>query len=106
MVFIGPVGCIEAGMRIRGHLNKPVNGNIRGQEFVIETKVYYSPGKFESGKRQLAYYCQSLGLTTGLYLVFCPNNIAYPDIVREGKEDFDGTTIKAYIIPYDEERWD
>jgi hypothetical protein len=80
--------------------------NIRGQEFVIETKVYYSPGKFESGKRQLAYYCQSLGLTTGLYLVFCPNNIAYPDIVREGKEDFDGTTIKAYIIPYDEERWD
>jgi len=80
--------------------------NIRGQEFVIETKVYYSPGKFESGKRQLAYYCQSLGLTTGLYLVFCPNNIAYPDIVREGKEDFDGTTIKAYIIPYDKERWD
>lgn len=55
---------------------------------------------------QLAYYCQSLCLTTGLYLVFCPNNIAYPDIVREGEEDFDGTTIQAYIIPYDEERWD
>ncbi|MEQ8704772.1 MAG: hypothetical protein RIC19_12675 [Phaeodactylibacter sp.] len=54
----------------------------------------------------MAYYCQSLCLTTGLYLVFCPNNIAYPDIVREGEEDFDGTTIQAYIIPYDEERWD
>jgi hypothetical protein len=80
--------------------------NIRGQEFVIETKVYYSPGKFESGKRQLAYYCQSLGLKTGLYLVFCPNNISYPDIVREGIEDFEGTNIQAYIIPYDEDSWD
>ena len=79
--------------------------NIRGQEFVIETKVYYSPGKFDSGKRQLAYCCESLGLKTGLYLVFCPNNISYPDIVREGSEDFEGTNIQAYIIPYDEDSW-
>jgi len=47
--------------------------NFNGQEYLIETKVYYSPGRFSSSKEQLAYYCKSLGLDTGIYLVFRPD---------------------------------
>ncbi|HAN76717.1 MAG TPA: hypothetical protein DCQ31_02505, partial [Bacteroidales bacterium] len=43
--------------------------NVSGFEFLIETKVYGSYSKFETGKKQLAYYCNSLGLKKGIYLV-------------------------------------
>ncbi|OYT13701.1 MAG: hypothetical protein B6I19_03700 [Bacteroidetes bacterium 4572_114] len=35
--------------------------NVANQEYLIETKIYYSPSKFDSGKQQLAYYCNSIG---------------------------------------------
>ena len=39
--------------------------NIRGTEFVIETKIFYDANRLEKGKTQLAYYIKSLNLTKG-----------------------------------------
>ncbi len=80
--------------------------NIANNEFVIETKVFRSPGKFEKGKKQLAYYCQSLQLNRGIYLVFCPNNISYPEIVKEDTKIIEKVEISTYLIEYDETKWD
>ena len=83
--------------------------NIANNEFLIETKVYYSPGKFIDGKKQLAYYCESLGLKKGLYLVFCPTDLQYPKIVKEQTENIEikGKIIEisTYLISYDETKW-
>ena len=79
--------------------------HIKGNEFLIETKVYYSPGKFEKGKKQLAYYCNSTGLDTGIYLVFCPNDITYPETVKEQTETIEGVAVSTYLVEYDEAKW-
>jgi hypothetical protein len=79
--------------------------NFNGNEFLIETKVYYSQSKFVNGKKQLAYYCKSLGLTDGVYLVFCPEGIKYPATVKEGTEKTEGVTTATYLVFYDEEKW-
>ena len=79
--------------------------HITGNEFLIETKVYYSPGKFEKGKKQLAYYCNSLGLDTGIYLVFCPNDISYPETVKEQTETIEDVAVATYLVGYDEAKW-
>ncbi len=62
--------------------------------------------QFLTGKKQLAYYCRSLGLSTGIYLVFCPNNIHYPDVVKEVVETIEGTEVRTYLVEYDEEKWE
>ena len=79
--------------------------HIEGNEFLIETKVYYSPGKFTKGKKQLAYYCNSIGLDSGIYLVFCPNDIPYPETVKEHTETIAGVAISTYLVEYDEAKW-
>ncbi len=79
--------------------------NIANEEFLIETKVYYSPGRFEEGKKQLAYYCKSLGLNKGIYIVFSPENIKYPDNVKEQTENINTIEITSYLIKYDETKW-
>ncbi|OQY03085.1 MAG: hypothetical protein B6I20_05755 [Bacteroidetes bacterium 4572_117] len=79
--------------------------NIANKEFLIETKVYYSPGKFSKGKEQLAYYCASLNLNKGIYLVFCPTNIKYPENVKEQTEIINDIEIITYLIEYDENKW-
>ncbi len=80
--------------------------NIGTRELLVEVKVYYSPGRFEDGKKQLAYYCRSLGLSTGIYLVFCANNIRYPETVKEDVETIEGVEVRTYLVEYDEEKWD
>jgi hypothetical protein len=80
--------------------------NISNKEFLIEIKIYYSLGKFTDGKKQLAYYCKSLGLIKGAYLVFCPNTVKYPETVKEGMETFEGVEISSYLITYDESKWE
>ncbi len=79
--------------------------NIAADEFLIETKVYHSPAKFLDGKKQLAYYCKSLGLKRGIYLVFCPEEIYYPETVKEQKEIIGPVELSTYIVWYDEEKW-
>ena len=80
--------------------------NIANNEFLIEAKIYYSPSKFDDGKKQLAYYCNSLGINRGVYLVFCPNNIKYPERVKEQSETIDSVEIVTYLISYDETKWE
>ncbi|HMQ50241.1 MAG TPA: AAA-like domain-containing protein [Saprospiraceae bacterium] len=80
--------------------------NARGNEYLIETKIYYYEKQFLKGKKQLAYYCKSLGLKQGVYLVFCPNNISYPPSIIESKEQIEGIAINTYLVEYDEEKWD
>jgi len=79
--------------------------NIHNCEYLIETKIFYSMSKFTEGKNQLAYYCQSLGLNKGVYLVFCPNDIQYQTSVKEGTENIDNVNISTYLIQYDETKW-
>ncbi len=79
--------------------------NINGYEFLIETKVYYSPKKFLQGKEQLAYYCKSLDLETGIYLVFIKSNKKFPDIIKEQTENIKNIKIITYLIEYDEDKW-
>ncbi len=80
--------------------------NVRGEEYLIESKVYYYELQFVKGKKQLAYYCRSLGLGIGIYLVFCPNNIRYPETVHEGTEQIEGVEIRTCLVGYDEEKWE
>ncbi len=79
--------------------------NISNKEYLIETKIYYAPKQFREGKNQLAYYCKSLGLNKGVYLVFCPNDIKYPKNAKEQTESIDGIDISTYLISYDETKW-
>ncbi len=79
--------------------------NVKKREYLIETKIYTSPGKFSKGRHQLAYYCKSLGLLEGIYLVFCPNHIQYHKTVNEEPQEIDGVTILTYMIEYDETKW-
>ena len=79
--------------------------NVNNREYLIESKVYYAFKQFSDGKKQLAYYCNSLGLSTGIYLVFCPNNITYPEAVKEQTETIEGVSITTYLVEYDEEKW-
>ena len=79
--------------------------NFNNNEILIETKVYYAPKQFKEGKKQLAYYCKSLGLEAGIYIVFSPNNIKYPNTVKEQTEKINEIEITSYLIEYDETKW-
>jgi hypothetical protein len=74
--------------------------NAKGQEYVVETKVYSDTVQFADGKTQLAYYIKKLNLTTGIYLVFVRTSITNPKIV-EAIETINGVEIKTYIVRYD-----
>lgn len=75
--------------------------NIAGREYVIEFKIYRSLTAFTKGKKQVAYYAQSMGINEGIYLVFVPNTITLPDI-KESVETVDGIEIETHIVHYDE----
>ena len=79
--------------------------NIKSEEYLIETKIYYYEAQFIKGKKQLAYYCKSLGLDKGVYLVFCPNSYKYHNSIKEGTEKIEKVVITTYLIEYDENKW-
>ena len=76
--------------------------NVKGIEYLIETKKYYSPLTFRKGKGQLAYYCNRKDIKEGVYIVFIDNKINIKGI-KESKEIIDGVEIKTYLIRYDEQ---
>jgi len=84
--------------------------NVKATEYLIESKIYYYESQFLKGKKQLAYYCKSLGLINGIYLVFCPNNINYAETITEKTEIiyFEGTEpveVSTYLIEFDDTKW-
>jgi hypothetical protein len=78
--------------------------NIQGEEILFESKKYYGFAQFEAGKKQLAYYAESLALQEAVYLVFAPNHLRYPALVQEGQEAIRGVHITTFLIDYDEEK--
>jgi len=79
--------------------------NIKSEEYLIETKIYYYENQFTQGKKQLAYYCKSLGLAKGVYLVFYPNTVTQIDASHEVVEMFENIEISTYLILFDETKW-
>ncbi len=79
--------------------------NIKSEEYLIETKIYYYESQFLKGKKQLAYYCKSLGLNKGIYLVFYPNTIKYHNSIKDEIESIENVEISTYLISYDETKW-
>ena len=77
--------------------------NYNNKEYVFEAKIYRNNFQFRKGKKQLAYYCRSIGVLTGIYLVFLPNDVKSPE-VKDNKEELDGVAVGTYIIEYDEEK--
>ena len=47
-----------------------------------------------------------MGLKSGVYLVFCPNDVRYPETVKEKTEIIDNIEIITYLIDYDVNKWD
>ena len=86
--------------------------NVKSIEYLIESKIYYYESQFLKGKKQLAYYCHSLGLNNGIYLVFCPNNVNYSKSVIENTEAIGNpdsmeqkVNISTYLIQFDDTKW-
>jgi len=79
--------------------------NVKSNEYLIETKIYYYEAQFLEGKKQLAYYCKSLGLKQGIYLVFCPKEVNYAETVKEQIETINNVQISSYLIEFDETKW-
>lgn len=77
--------------------------NYKGEEYVIETKVYRDSYQAGKGLKQLAYYCQSVNIPEGLYLLFASNKLKVMGI-EEGVREVEGIKIYIYIVQYDEEK--
>ena len=77
--------------------------NVKGFEYFIETKKYYNPSDFKTGKDQIAYYCKRAGIKKGIYIVFIKNTIK-SDKIKEDTEIINNVEIKTYLIRYDEKK--
>ena len=79
--------------------------NVHSKEYLIETKIYYYESQFLEGKEQLAYYCKSLGVKKGVYLVFIPNGLRYSEKVTEKIETINNIKISSFLVEYDNHKW-
>lgn len=77
--------------------------NFEGNEYIIEAKIYRESYQVQKGLRQLAYYCRSINISEGIYLVFASNKFEVKGI-KEGTIEMEGVKIKVYIVQYDEEK--
>ncbi len=72
--------------------------NVKGNEYLLESKIYYYELQFTRGKAQLAYDAKSLGLCRAVYLVFHTNKYPLPEEITEQDEVF----IETFLIKFDE----
>ena len=77
--------------------------NYQGREYVVETKIYRYPLQAQQGLKQLAYYCNSLNVSEGIYLIFTSNALKVKGI-SEGSQEIEGVRIRIYMVPYDEKK--
>ena len=66
------------------------------QKYIIETKIWRGDSRYQAGKKQLAVYLRSEGLTEGYYIVFDHRQDPEP---RVETETIEGLTIRSYVIP-------
>ena len=78
--------------------------NISNKEYLFEIKVYRYPKQFQDDKGQLAFYARSLSLDEAVYLVFVPNNIYYPEKIKEADEVINEVRVRTFLVFYDEEK--
>jgi hypothetical protein len=70
-------------------------------KYIVETKIWESDRRYQSGKRQLAAYLKSEGAVEGYYVVFDHRTVPEP---RVETETLDGFTIRSYVIPVIQEQ--
>ena len=68
----------------------------KGKKYIVETKIWRSERLYTEGKRQLAAYLSTEGVTEGYYVVFDHREVPKP---RTETETIDGLTIRNYVIP-------
>ena len=66
------------------------------QKYIVETKIWRGDNRYQAGKKQLAAYLSSEGVTEGYYIVFDHRQDPEPRIETETIE---GLTIRSYVIP-------
>lgn len=62
----------------------------------VETKIWRGDRRYQAGKKQLALYLKSEGVTEGYYIVFDHREEPEP---RVETETIEGLTIRSYVIP-------
>ena len=77
--------------------------NVKGFEYFIETKKYYNPKNFKTGKDQIAYYCKRAGIKQGIYIVYIDNTVK-SERIKEATEIINNVEVKTYLIRYDEKK--
>jgi hypothetical protein len=99
------LGVVDGTSYIEAHTNLGRTDmiiNIKGEEALIESKVYQNITQFNRGKEQVAYYANRMGLTTATYLVFVSSVVTHKDVVEipvffEDKN----VLVTTYLIRYD-----
>ena len=71
------------------------------QKYIVETKIWRGDRRYQAGKKQLAAYLKSEGVTEGYYIVFDHREEPEPQVETETIE---GLTIRSYVIPVLQER--
>ena len=66
------------------------------RRYIVETKIWRGDRRYQAGKRQLAAYLSSEGVTEGYYIVF--DHRQDPE-QRVETESIEGLTIRSYVIP-------
>ena len=82
------------GQTGRGRIDLAIFYN--AQKYIVETKIWEGPRRYEAGKAQLAAYLKLEGVSEGYYVVF--DHRAEPE-PRVETETIDGLTIRSYVIP-------
>jgi hypothetical protein len=66
------------------------------EKYIVETKIWRGDNRYQAGKKQLAAYLSSEGVTEGYYVVFDHRQDPEP---RVETETIEGLTVRSYIIP-------
>lgn len=66
------------------------------RKYIVETKIWRGDVRYQMGKRQLAAYLKSEGVTEGYYVVFDHRQKPEPRVEMETVADVD---IRSYVIP-------
>ncbi len=70
-------------------------------KYIVETKIWESDRRYQSGKRQLTAYLKSEGAVEGYYIVFDHREKPEPRIETE---TLNGFTVRSYVIPVIQEQ--
>ena len=78
----------------RGRMDIIITHNQR--KYIVETKIWRGDSRYQAGKKQLAVYLRTEGVTEGYYIVFDHRQDPEPQVETETIEDL---TIRSYVIP-------